>query len=476
MFAGLRAKAVTKSFGAVYSGLKTQSLYSNIAMMRYFGQIINIKLPDLGEGTKEATIKEWFVKKGSEVNEFEDLCEVFTDKLVAQIPSTHKGVVKEIYFEAEDVCPVGSTLMDIEVSEGGEVQKEILEDDSSKSKGVPAQHEPKVPGGQDAKAVPGTEQRKTCGIMGKPLGDKILATPATRNYAKEKGVDITQVQGTGKEGRVTNEDIDSFSSGAKSAPAAGRQRATPSQAPLKGITDQDKVKKIGGITKGMTKTMTEALNIPFFVYQDEYDATKLMSLRKELKATHKSLTLLPFFIKAISLGLRNHPGMNINVNPATDEDGYIYEYVIKHDHNIAVAIDSPSGLVVPILKKVQNKSILDINEELTQLRDKAATGKLTADDYEGGTFSVSSVGNLGGTYFVPTILRPQGAIVAIGKSNKKPKYVGTTAAGHVWEPIDAINFSFSCDHRVIDGATCARFSEDVRKLIENPQNMLLNMN
>lgn len=353
-------------------------------------------------------------------------------------------MIKEIYFNSDDVCPVGSTLADIEVVEDGESQV-VTQDDKAKQKGVPAQHEPSVPKGR-------------IGIISsnfRASGEQVLSTPATRHYAKKLGVDITEVTGSGKGGRVMKEDIDTYLNKASDSSSKGTsaQKSTPKQDPLTGVSGSDQVKRIGGITKGMTKTMTDALNIPFFVYQDEYNATKLMQLRKELKGTYKNLTLLPFFIKAISLGLRNYPVMNINVNPDTDEDGYIYEYVIKHDHNIAVAIDSPSGLVVPVIKQVQNKSILDINEEMLQLRDKAASGKLTMDDYSGGTFSVSSVGNLGGTYFVPTILRPQGAIIAIGKANKKPKYVGTTDAGHIWEPFDAINFSFSCDHRIIDGAT-----------------------
>lgn len=468
MFLGVRTKLLASNFKAMSAAFRTQSVYSNMALMRYFATLVHIKLPDLGEGTKEATIKEWFVKTGEEVHEFEDLCEVFTDKLVAPIPSTHRGIVKNIYFQNDDVAPVGSTIADIEVVEGyGHIDTEQVPEGTEKS------NQQEV----DA-AVPKAEVKQSQKV--EASGGKVLAKPTVRQYAKEKGVDITQVSGSGKHGDVTKEDIDKFktqgSTSQKAAPQVSHHRVTPAQPALKGVTDHDQVKKIGGVKKGMTKTMTDALSIPFFVYQDEYDATNLMKLRKQLKASQPKLTMLPFFIKAISLSMRNHPLMNINVNPETDEDGYIKECVLKHDHNIAVAIDSQNGLVVPVIKRVQHKSILEINEELLELRDKASTGKLTAEDYEGGTFSVSSVGNLGGTYFVPTILRPQGAIVAIGKINKKPKYVETNSTGHVWEPIDAINFSYSCDHRVIDGATCARFSEDIRKLIEDPQNMLLNMN
>ena len=478
MFAGFRSRTLMKSSMNINIALKKNSILfknrtnesskllilNHYNMMRFFGTVIHIKLPDLGEGTKEATMKEWFVKKGAEVKEFQDLWEVFTDKLVAQIPSTHKGVVKNIYFSPDDIWAVGSTLADIEIVEEGNVASTPVENkiDAAVSK-------------TPQKLTSDKDHHRTS----EGSGDKVLATPVTRQYAKTKGVDINKIKGSGKDGRVVDSDIDAY----LSKPSQVTHTSTPvwhrpshRHEPLKGITDEDKVKRIGGIRKGMTKSMTDALNIPFFVFQDEYDATKLISLRKDLKVTNKNLTLLPFFVKAISIALRNHPGMNINVNPETDEDGYIYEYVIKHDHNISIAVDSPNGLVVPNVKKVHTKSILEINEDLLLLRDKANQGKLTREDYEGGTFSVSSVGNLAGTYFVPTILRPQGAIVAIGKSRKVPKYVGTNSAGYQWVPIDAINFSFSWDHRVIDGATCARFSEDIRKLVENPQNMLLNMN
>ena len=174
----------------------------------------------------------------------------------------------------------------------------------------------------------------------------------------------------------------------------------------------------------MTKTMTDALSIPFFVYQDDYEVGSIIKLRKELKKTNKNLTMLPFFLKAMSLAMQEQPLMNINVNPETDDQGYIKEYVIKKDHNFAVAIASPHGLVVPVIKKIQEKSILQINQALIGLRDKAESGSLGAEDFADGTFSVSSVGNLGGKYFVPTILRPQGAILAIGKTNKVAKWVG----------------------------------------------------
>ena len=228
--------------------------------------------------------------------------------------------------------------------------------------------------------------------------------------AKKHNLDINQIPATGKGGRVTKEDVINFMDGKTqpiaSAPATAVTSMSVQQPPLTGITEQDTVKKITGMKKAMTKTMTQALTIPTFTYSDDMDASKLIALRKELKKTHKDLTMLPFFIKALSLAMEEYPLMNSVVDPEIDSEGYIKQYVIKHDHNFAVAIDSPDGLTTPLIKNCNQKSIMQINKDLRALVDKAASGGLTKDDFEGGTFSVSSVGNIGGKYFVPTILRP----------------------------------------------------------------------
>ena len=158
--------------------------------------------------------------------------------------------------------------------------------------------------------------------------------------------------------------------------------------------------------KAMTKTMTESRSIPAFTFQDEIDVTELVKLRVLLKKNHKNLTILPFFVKAASISMQEYPIINSNFNPETDDEGYIKEYVIKKDHNFSIAIDSKDGLTVPNVKKVQEKSILQINNDIINLRERVDQGKLVAADFEEATFSISSVGNLGGTYFVPTILRP----------------------------------------------------------------------
>ena len=247
--------------------------------------------------------------------------------------------------------------------------------------------------------------------------------------------------------------------------------------PLTGVRPEDEVKKITGMKKAMTKTMTESRSIPFFTFQDDIDASALMELRQMLKKNGANITLLPFFIKAASIAMTEFPIVNSNFNPETDDEGFIKEYVIKKDHNFSIAIDSKDGLTVPNIKRVQDKSIVQINKDINDLRERVDNGKLTAIDFEEATFSISSVGNIGGTGFVPTILRPQVAIMAIGKSRKVAKYVETNSHpdGYKFVPSDSINISISADHRILDGATVARFASRMKDLIENPNMMLISM-
>ena len=260
-------------------------------------------------------------------------------------------------------------------------------------------------------------------------GSKVISTPAVRAFAKQNGVQISQVFGTGPNGRITKADVLAFISKPNEQPMAAARTdvpsgyvGIPSQPPLTGITDVDTVKKITGIKKAMTKTMTQSLTIPTFTFSDDIDATATMNLRKQLKKDFPDLTLLPFFIKALSFAMNEYPIVNSLVNPELDSDGYIKEYVMKKDHNFSVAIDSPHGLLTPNIKQVNLKSILQINNELRSLITRTNNNELTQNDYDDATFSVSSVGNIGGRYFVPTVLRPQAAIIAIGKSIKTPRY------------------------------------------------------
>jgi 2-oxoisovalerate dehydrogenase E2 component (dihydrolipoyl transacylase) len=272
---------------------------------------------------------------------------------------------------------VGHALIEIEVAdENGsaasstpaETKKEDTSSSSSSSEGA------------------GTVGRTPLGPSKEEIAksnEKALATPAVRSIAKRHGIELSKVPATGKGGRVLKEDILSFIDGKSKAPAAQETKQAASSsgsaavgdrvvkiAPLTGVKPDDEVKKLTGMKKAMTKTMTESRSIPFFTFMEEVDATNVMQLRQLLKKSHKNLTLLPFFVKAASLAMKEFPIINSNFNPETDEDGYIKEFVIKKDQNFSIAIDSKDGLTVPNVKRVQDKSILQINSDIISLRER----------------------------------------------------------------------------------------------------------
>jgi 2-oxoisovalerate dehydrogenase E2 component (dihydrolipoyl transacylase) len=255
--------------------------------------------------------------------------------------------------------------------------------------------------------------------------------------------------------------------------------------------NDDKVIKISGFNKAMTKSMTIANTIPQFLFNDEYNVDKLIKLRDETNKMYSKeikFSFIPFFVKAVSNALKEFPNLNSCINPQVGSDGFIYEYIIKAQHNISVAIDGPEGLIVPNIKDVGRKSIKDIQLDLINLRQKADNRTLTNDDLVGGSICVSSVGNIGGKIVSPIILPPQVCIIGITKiidklslvnlENKDEKSNSLIGVFKENEKIGIssqkyVNFNISADHRIIDGAYVARFSERIRHYIENPIKILL---
>ena len=257
---------------------------------------------------------------------------------------------------------MGKALIEIEVEEGSATAEPVKEE---KKAAVETSS-------SSSSEETGTVGRTKLSQEVERSNEKALATPAVRSIAKRHGIDLKQVPATGKDGRVLKEDILAFIEGGKkpqasptTATACSAKPATVSSgekvvkmAPLTGVKPEDEVRKLTGMKKAMTKTMTESRSIPFFMFSDEIDATQLIKLRHALKQQHKNLTMLHFFVKAASIAMNEYPIMNSNFNPETDEDGYIKEFVIKKDHNFSIAIDSKDGLTVPNIKRVQDKSIL----------------------------------------------------------------------------------------------------------------------
>ena len=319
-----------------------------------------------------------------------------------------------------------------------------------------------------------------------------MAAPAVRRLASEHGVTITEVMGSGKEGRVLKEDIMAYIEQRKgeesgSIKQAVKQPTQPDAKSLKRKSDvhdpvppampptfvtssmEDKTVPIKGITKAMNKAMSEALTIPHFGYCDEIDIGRLVEVRKRLKSSigEKGIKLsyMPFFVKACSMSLAEYPIINSYFNAQQETITY------KADHNIGVAMDTAHGLLVPNIKRVQLLSVFEIAQELNRLQELGWAGKLGESDLKGGTFALSNIGSIGGTYAKPVIFPPQVAIGAIGKVQVLPRF---DENDHVIKA-HIVKFSWSADHRVLDGATVARFSNRMKSYLEEPASMLLSL-
>ena len=292
-----------------------------------------------------------------------------------------------------------------------------------------------------------------------------LATPAVRGLLKELKIDIADVTGTGKDGRVTKDDVQQF--------VAAQKSETSMQSQPSAIqADQAQVEKPISLTpvqSQMFKTMTRSLSIPHFLYANEIDVTALSALRQRLNnqpSNSLRLSYLPFVIKAVSVALEDFPLLNARVDTGTGDN--VPKLVMREKHNIGVAMDTPQGLLVPNIKDVSARSILSIASEISQLQALAKDGKLSVTDLTGRTMTVSNVGSIGGTYVAPVLVQSEVAILGIGKARVIPAFDEQDRV--VKKAV--MNFSWSADHRVVDGATMARMAERVGNLVEEPALMM----
>ena len=292
-----------------------------------------------------------------------------------------------------------------------------------------------------------------------------LATPAVRGLLKELNVHIADVTGTGKDGRVTKDDVQKFVA-SQETDASQSNRSQLARAFSN--PDQAQVERpitLTPVQSQMFKTMTRSLSIPHFLYADEVDVTALSMLRQRLNKQPSSaqrLSYLPFVIKAVSLALEDFPLLNARVDAENRDNAP--KLVMREKHNIGVAMDTPQGLLVPNIKHVSTRSILDIASEVYRLQALAKDGKLSVNDLTGGTITVSNVGSIGGTYVAPVLVQSEVAILGIGKARAIPAFDDHDRVVKK----DVMNFSWSADHRVVDGATMARMAERVRAFVEEP--------
>lgn len=300
---------------------------------------------------------------------------------------------------------------------------------------------------------------------GKPAS---LATPAVRGLLKELNVDIADVSGRGKDGRVMKDDVHKFvearDAGTGSVPPTQSSRPSSGE----GEVQIETRLKLSPIQSQMFKIMTRSLSIPQFLYTDEINITPISAIRERLNRQSRSqrLTYLPFIIKAVSLALEEFPLLNSRVEVGDEQDPP--QLIMREKHNIGIAMDTSQGLLVPNIKNISSLSIIDIASEISRLQSLAKAGKLSVTDLTGGTFTVSNIGSIGGTYVAPVIVQSEVAILGVGKARMVPAF---NEQDQVVKR-EIVNFSWSADHRVVDGATMARMAERVREFVEEPGAMM----
>ncbi len=407
-------------------------------------------LPDIGEGIVECELVEWLVAEGDLVAEDQAVADVQTDKALVQIPAKHAGRVAKFYVKQGDIAKVHAPLFQIITDEGEQ------ESESTGRESLAPQ--------QSATPTKVEQVTQSIGVSDSSQR-KVLATPAVRRIAREKSIDIAEVEGTGPSGRVLKEDMLNFLNDVSTPPALSNAAKTDTRSVSKeSVIDIIPMK---GIRALMAAQMQKSVStIPHFTYAEEIDISACNALRRELNTAlteqEPRLTLMSFFIKALSLALNQFPIVNSHMNDAGDE---IHQH---SEHNIGMAVDSPMGLLVPNIKSVNRLSFLEVASEVKRLTDAGRAGRLAPDDMKGGTITISNIGAIGGTVTTPIINLPEVAIVGIGRIQKLPRVLDETVIIR-----EVLTVSWSGDHRVLDGGTIARFNNRWKQMLENPQQMLL---
>ncbi|MBX3570139.1 MAG: 2-oxo acid dehydrogenase subunit E2 [Rhizobiaceae bacterium] len=466
-----------------------------------------IKLPDVGEGVAEAELVEWHVKIGDLVREDAVLAAVMTDKATVEIPSPVDGEVLWLGAEIGDTVAVGSPIVRLKVAgvagaEGSEAPPKAEKDLSKEEPGstptpfrashrsrpsfgppqggggrpaiVPDIDTPKpVPddrgraqspspsplrggvrgGGATAEAAKNAKATATSSGASRAEGEKPLASPAVRLRAKEAGIDLRQVAGTGPAGRIGHEDLDAF--------RAGGHRAPASRSGLQRDTTVEQIKVVGLRRRIAEKMALSASRIPHITYVEEIDVTALEELRaalnKEKRPGRPKLTILPFLMRAMVRAIGEQPAINALFD---DEAGIIHRYGGVH---VGIAAQTPAGLVVPVVRHAEARDLWDCAAELNRLADAAKAGSATRDELSGSTITITSLGAMGGVATTPIINHPEVAIVGVNKIMVRPVWDGSQ-----FMPRKMMNLSSSFDHRVVDGWDAAVFVQRIKTLLETP--------
>jgi pyruvate dehydrogenase E2 component (dihydrolipoamide acetyltransferase) len=423
----------------------------------------SVKLPELGEGVSEGELIKWLVKVGDTIKPDQGLAEIMTDKATVEVPSPKGGVITELKFKAGDVVKVDSPLATIQISGSSTSMP------SEKIKEAPVAPLVKAPAA--AVSSSSSSASNAAKIFPPVMDSKVLATPSTRRLARELQVDINTLSGTGLAGRVTREDVMKTTESVETkSPTEKTTLSLPKPGYSSTRANEEERVPLKGIRKKIAENLQMAKHIiPHFTLMDEADVTELVNWRESLKEVAEKagtkITYLPFVMKALIATIREFPMFNASID---DEK---QEIIYKKYFNLGFAADTPNGLVVPVIKNADQKSLLELSKEILELSKKARDGKLKPDEMKGATITITNIGSVGGTYATPIINHPEVAILGMYKIQDR-LYLDSTGAVKNQK---IMNYTITADHRLIDGAVAARFLKSFLARIQKPSILMLDM-
>lgn len=425
--------------------------------------------PELGEGLHEGEIIKMHIKAGDKITDEDIIMEVQNDKAVVEVPSPVNGTVLEVFGKDGAVFRVGDVVATIAAEGDIPGQDSAASQEADAAKGNVDTNAPTVPGASAGAATPAAPNAE------------VLATPSVRKYAREQGVDLGLVKGTGKAGKISREDVDAYKNGgASAAPAAASAPATSAasapaastapkaaSAPSASADGEEERVPFKGIRKAISNAMVKsAYTAPHVTIMDEVDVTELVAFRTRMKPVAEKkgikVTYLPFIVKALVAASRKFPALNAMIDEANNE------IVYKKYYNIGIATDTDNGLIVPVIKDADRKSIWMIADAIRDLAGRGRDGKLTPSEMKGSTISITNIGSAGGMFFTPIINYPEVAILGTGRISQKPVVKNGEI---VAAPVMALSLSF--DHRLIDGATAQNFMNYIKELLANPELLVM---
>jgi pyruvate dehydrogenase E2 component (dihydrolipoamide acetyltransferase) len=434
--------------------------------------MFSFKLPDIGEGIQEGEIVTWLKNEGDPVDEDEPFVEVMTDKATVELTSPRKGSIYKLYFKEGDMANVGDVIADI-AEEGGaapapEAAAEPAETAPEAEEEQTLFELPKE-GAAPTKTIAKREANAAPVASAVPAGYKATAAPAVRKFARDNSVDINLVLGTGPNSRVVKEDIQGFLSGpapaaaSKAAPATGGAQFDYSNVAYSTNPDLEERIPLKGLRRTISNAMARSMyTAPHFTYVAEVDCDKLVDLRNRSKpmaaARDTKLTFLPFIAKAAVLALKQHPDVNVAMDEINNE------IVKKSYYHIGIATATDAGLIVPVVKDADKKSMMDIADEIADLSERTRNMKASADELSGSTFTITSLGKQGGLMATPILNYPEVAIMGVHEMKQVPVVKnGEITIG--WR----MHLSFSFDHRIVDGWNGAQFANKIVAFLEDPE-------